>query len=81
MHEQRFRSYNLPLDSASDDALRWMSKMWNDPTFQKLGRDYYRQAANPETVVDKYEDIFRGHQDVQYSRFPEDWTFTPPRKI
>ncbi|KAF9893378.1 hypothetical protein FE257_011810 [Aspergillus nanangensis] len=74
----RLRTYNLPLDGASDEALAWMATMWNDPTMKRLGHSYYRQAELPESHIEHYEDIFRGHDDVQYGRFPEDWTFVIP---
>ncbi|KAJ5833838.1 glutathione S transferase [Penicillium riverlandense] len=72
----RFRTYNIPLETASQDALAWMAKMWNDPVFQALGERYYQQAKDPETRVAHYDDIFRNRSDVQYSQFPEDWRFS-----
>ncbi|KAJ5618902.1 glutathione S transferase [Penicillium lagena] len=76
----RFRTYNLPLDTASQDALAWMAKMWNDPVFRALGERYYQQAKDPESRVEHYDDIFRNRGDVQYSQFPEDWRFSVPGK-
>ncbi|KAJ5152218.1 glutathione S transferase [Penicillium capsulatum] len=73
----RFRSYNLPLGTASPDALAWMAQMWNDPVFQTLARRYYAQAQDPETRIEHYDDIFRERDDVQYGVFPEDWRFVP----
>lgn len=72
---QRFRSYNLPLESASADVLRWMAKVWNDPVFKGLAQRYHEQAKDPETRIEHYDDIFRGQDDVQYSLFPENWKF------
>jgi len=77
---QRFRTYNLPLDTASQDALAWMAKMWNDPVFLALSERYYQQAKDPETRIEHYDDIFRDRDDVQYGQFPEDWKFSVPGK-
>ncbi|KAJ5557081.1 glutathione S transferase [Penicillium frequentans] len=71
----RFRTYGLPLDTASPDALAWMATMWNDPVFKALGAKYYQQAEDPETLIAHYDDIYRGRDDVQYSMFPQDWEF------
>ncbi|KAH8704152.1 putative glutathione S transferase [Talaromyces proteolyticus] len=76
----RFRTYNLPLETASDDALAWMGTMWNDPVFRGLGQRYFQQAQDPETRIEHYDDIFRGRDDVQYGHFPEDWKFEVSRK-
>jgi hypothetical protein len=73
---QRFRTYNLPLTSASPEVLAWMKKMWSDPTIKLVIKDYYKQAKDPETTIAKYDDIFKGKPDVQYGRFEEDWEFT-----
>jgi hypothetical protein len=75
---QRFRSYNLPLGTASLEALAWMNTMWNDPVMQRLAHNYYRQAELPETRIEHYENIFRDRDDVQYGQFPEDWKFSVP---
>ncbi|KXG50836.1 uncharacterized protein PGRI_064080 [Penicillium griseofulvum] len=72
----RFRSYGLSLDGASPDVLAWMAKMWNDPVFKALGDSYYVQAEDPKTCIAHYDDIFRDRDDVQYSLFPRDWTFS-----
>lgn len=69
----RFRSYSLPLNTASTDALAWMSTMWNDPVFKGLARRYFEQAKDPETRIAHYDDIFHGQEDIQYSQFPEEW--------
>ncbi|KAB8069301.1 hypothetical protein BDV29DRAFT_161565 [Aspergillus leporis] len=74
----RFRSYNLPLGTASLEALAWMNTMWNDPVMQRLAHNYYRQAELPETRIEHYENIFRDRDDVQYGQFPEDWKFSVP---
>jgi hypothetical protein len=73
--KQRFRSYNLPLATASPEVLAWMKKMWSDPTLRALGKDYFEQAKNPETLLEKYNDIFKGNPDVEYGLFEEDWEF------
>ncbi|GFF45544.1 hypothetical protein IFM61606_03539 [Aspergillus udagawae] len=74
----RFRTYNLPLESASADVVKWMETMWNDPATQRLAHKYYRQAELPESHMERYENIFRDREDIQYGRFPEDWKFTVP---
>ncbi|KAF7590970.1 hypothetical protein BBP40_002164 [Aspergillus hancockii] len=76
----RFRSYNLPLDTASPEALAWMETMWNDPAIVRLGHNYYRQAELPQSRIEHYENIFRDRDDIQYGRFPEDWKFTIPAR-
>lgn len=77
---QRFRTYSLPLDTASPAALAWMETMWNNPTMQRLAHNYYRQAEIPETRIAHYDDIFHDRDDVQYSTFPEGWTFSVAEK-
>ncbi|KAF5866909.1 hypothetical protein ETB97_008714 [Aspergillus alliaceus] len=76
----RFRTYNLPLDNASIEALTWMETMWNNPVMQRLAHNYYRQAELPETKIEHYDDIFRDRADVQYGSFPEGWTFSVAEK-
>ncbi|KAI1141799.1 hypothetical protein F5Y05DRAFT_410360 [Hypoxylon sp. FL0543] len=71
----RFRSYELPLTGISQDGLNWMAKMWNDPVMKQQAREYFRQAKDPLTVVEAYENIFRDNPDIQYTQFTEDWTF------
>ncbi|KAI1077109.1 hypothetical protein F5B20DRAFT_593141 [Whalleya microplaca] len=71
----RFRSYGLPMTGISEDGLRWVAKMWEHPVMKAQGREYFRQAREPWTRAEKYEDIFRGNPDVEYSQFTEDWTF------
>ncbi|KAL4959048.1 glutathione S-transferase [Aspergillus stella-maris] len=73
----RIRSYNLPLDDATPDALKWMEKMWSDPKTRKLIHGYHRQAEDPATRIEKYDGLFAEY-GVEYSTFPEDWTFTAP---
>lgn len=73
---QRFRSYALPLEGASPEAISWMRKMWNDdPVLKALAKDYFLQAERPETLIEKYEDIFQGDKDIMFGRFKEDWVF------
>ncbi|KAJ5758477.1 glutathione S transferase [Penicillium odoratum] len=72
----RFRTYGLPLTSATQDALAWMATMWNDPAFRSLTAKYYLQAKDPETRIEHYDDIYRGSEDIHYDQFPEDWTFS-----
>ncbi|KAH7384728.1 glutamine amidotransferase subunit pdxT [Cadophora sp. MPI-SDFR-AT-0126] len=71
----RFRTYSLPLLTASPETLSWMKTMWSDPTLRSLGKDYFKQAENPETAIGKYDDIFKGNSDIKYGRFEEDWGF------
>ncbi|KAI1371036.1 hypothetical protein F4677DRAFT_450747 [Hypoxylon crocopeplum] len=71
----RFRSYQLPLTGISEDGLKWMAKMWNDPVMKLEAKEYYRQAQSPLTRIEKYEDIFKGNADIEYGQFSEDWTF------
>ena len=73
---QRFRTYNLPLATASPEALAWMKKMWSDTVFKALAKDYFRQAEDLETTVEKYDDKFKGNPEIQYGRFKEGWEFT-----
>ncbi|KLJ09005.1 hypothetical protein EMPG_15567 [Blastomyces silverae] len=76
----RFRSYNLPLTSATPEAVNWMKTMWSDPTLKLMISDYFRQAENPESIIPKYEDIFRTeHPDIEYGGFTEDWEFVEPK--
>ncbi|KAI2610582.1 hypothetical protein GGR54DRAFT_643411 [Hypoxylon sp. NC1633] len=71
----RFRSYQLPLTGISEDGLKWMATMWNDPVMRLEAKEYSRQAQDPSTELAKYEDIYRGNSDVEYGRFSMDWTF------
>ncbi|KKK17249.1 putative glutathione S transferase [Aspergillus rambellii] len=71
----RFRTYNLPLDTATPEALKWMETMWNNPSMRKIIHRYYQQVERPETRIEKYEDMFRGQDDISYTTIPEDWTF------
>ncbi|CEL06015.1 hypothetical protein ASPCAL07127 [Aspergillus calidoustus] len=70
----RFRSYNLPLDGATPEALKWIETMWNDPEIRKIIHWYYLQAEDPETHIAKYSGLFAEY-GVKEERFPEDWTF------
>ncbi|THC97526.1 hypothetical protein EYZ11_003006 [Aspergillus tanneri] len=74
----RFRTYNLPLDTATPEALAWMETMWNDPIMKRLAHNYYRQAELPESRLPHYDDIFHGMDDIQYGTFPESWKFSVP---
>ncbi|KAI1091122.1 putative glutathione S transferase [Rostrohypoxylon terebratum] len=73
----RFRSYQLPLTGISEDGLKWVVKVWNDPIIKKHSHDFFKQAQNPLTIVEKYENIFRENPEIEYSQFSEDWTFNP----
>lgn len=72
---QRLRTYNLPLDAATSEAIAWMKKMWSDPSMKEIQRDYFRQAENPETRIEKYDDKFKGNPEIVYGSFDEDWEF------
>ncbi|KAM0806541.1 hypothetical protein AB5N19_06877 [Seiridium cardinale] len=72
----RFRSYQLPLHNISVIQTQWMSKMWNHPVMQARAADYFKQAMDPKTQVDKYEDVFKGNPDVKFGSFEEDWNFS-----
>lgn len=75
---QRFRTYNLPLSHASPEVLEWAKKMWSDPKMKEIISDYFRQAEDPRTHIEKYENIFAGNPDIEYGRFEEDWEFDIP---
>ncbi|KAK6075593.1 glutathione s-transferase [Seiridium cupressi] len=72
----RFRSYQLPLHNISVIQTQWVSKMWNHPVMQARAADYFKQAMDPKTQVDKYEDVFRGNPDAEFGSFEEDWIFS-----
>ncbi|KFY47725.1 hypothetical protein V496_10480 [Pseudogymnoascus sp. VKM F-4515 (FW-2607)] len=72
----RFRTYSLPLTTASPEALLWAKKMWSDPTLKLLGKDYFKQAEDPETAIIRYDDVFKGNPEILFGRFEEDWEFT-----
>lgn len=57
-----------------------MATMWNDPVFRGLGKKYHQQAQDPETRTEKYDNIFRDRDDVQYDQFSEDWEFSVSEK-
>lgn len=75
---QRFRSYNLPLDTASPEALAWMARMWSEPVLKAFGKDCFRQAQNPETLIPKYDNIFKDNPEISFGQFEEGWEFSPP---
>ncbi|KFY86147.1 hypothetical protein V498_07588, partial [Pseudogymnoascus sp. VKM F-4517 (FW-2822)] len=66
----------LPLTTASPEALLWAKKMWSDPTLKLLGKDYFKQAEDPETAIIRYDDVFKGNPEILFGRFEEDWEFT-----
>ncbi|KAI0184906.1 hypothetical protein EV127DRAFT_442997 [Xylaria flabelliformis] len=71
----RLRSYNVPLKGISEDALKWMETMWNDPVIKAQGREYFRQAQDPQTEVPVYDNVFKNSLDVTSGKFTEDWVF------
>ncbi|XXG95710.1 hypothetical protein Hte_001980 [Hypoxylon texense] len=68
----RFRSYQLPLTGITEDGLKWMAKMWNDPAIKAEVDGYFAQAQDPLSRIEHYENIFRDNPDVQYSQFSRD---------
>lgn len=49
--------------------------MWKNPKMKSLARGYFRQADRPETLIEKYDDIFKGNEKVKFGRFEENWEF------
>ncbi|KAM5449245.1 hypothetical protein MaudCBS49596_005071 [Microsporum audouinii] len=72
----RFRTYNLPLTSATPEALQWMKHMWSHPKIKEIVHGFYLQKERPETTIPRYDDIFEGNPDVHFGWFPEDWEFS-----
>ncbi|KAN0080774.1 hypothetical protein V8E54_003978 [Elaphomyces granulatus] len=76
----RFRTYDLPLSTATREALTWMKTMWDDPILRAVAHSYHKQAERPETSIEKYDDIFRDSDpDIEYGKFEEVWKFTCPQ--
>ncbi|KAK6194089.1 hypothetical protein LQW54_011810 [Pestalotiopsis sp. IQ-011] len=73
----RFRSYQLPLDGITHDALQWMKTMWSHPVMKAQARGYFEQAKDAATRVDRFDDIFKGNPSVHCDRFEENWSFLP----
>lgn len=71
----RFRTYDLPLDAATPEAVAWIRKMWSDPNLKELSRDYFRQAEMPETRIEKYDNKYKGNPDIVFGTFDKDWEF------
>ncbi|KAI0449492.1 putative glutathione S transferase [Xylaria acuta] len=71
----RLRSYNVPLTGIGEDALKWMETMWNDPVIKVQGREYFRQAQDPQTEMLPYDDVFKNSPDVTSGKFTADWVF------
>jgi hypothetical protein len=59
----------------SEDGLKWIETMWNDPVMKAQGKEYFRQAQDSQTKVAVYDDVFIENADVKSERFPEDWSF------
>jgi len=75
----RFRTYNLPLSTATRKALTWMETMWDDPILRAVAHGYHEQAEKPETFIEKFEDIFRDSDpSIEYGKFEKHWKFTFP---
>ncbi|KAI0478352.1 putative glutathione S transferase [Xylaria cf. heliscus] len=71
----RLRSYNVPLTGISQDALKWMETMWNDPVVKAQVTEYFRQAQDPQTEMPRYDDLFKNTPNVTFGKFTEDWVF------
>ncbi|KAI1183864.1 putative glutathione S transferase [Nemania serpens] len=71
----RFRSYDVPLTGAGEDALKWMETMWNHPVMKALGREYFRQEASSQSHMAVYDNVFSEKPDVTRGKFTEDWVF------
>ncbi|KAF7538869.1 hypothetical protein G7054_g2649 [Neopestalotiopsis clavispora] len=71
----RFRSYQLPLEGITKDALQWMRTMWSHPVMVAQARGYFDQAKDEATRVDRFDDIFKHIPGVHYGRFDQDWAF------
>ncbi|KAI0437088.1 putative glutathione S transferase [Xylaria telfairii] len=74
----RLRSYNVPLTGISEDALRWMETMWNDPVIKAQAREYFRQAQDPQSEIPHYDDVFKNTPEVTFGKFTEEWVFKGP---
>lgn len=74
-HAQRFRSYQLPLDGITHEALQWMKTMWSHPVMKAQAGGYFEQAKDAATRVDKFDDIFKGNPSVHCDCFEEEWSF------
>ncbi|KAL1957972.1 hypothetical protein VTO42DRAFT_5364 [Malbranchea cinnamomea] len=73
----RFRTYNLLLDTASPEAVKWMKTMWSDPRVKEEGHRYFREAERRETCFSAHENLFKDNPDIEYGQFTEDWEFAP----
>ncbi|KAI0529821.1 putative glutathione S transferase [Xylaria digitata] len=71
----RLRTYNVPLTGITEDGLKWMNTMWNDPVMKEQAGEYFRQARDPQTRMALYDDVFKDSADVTSSTFAEDWVF------
>lgn len=42
---------------------------------QAQADEYFRQAEDPETVIEHYDDVYKGRSDIHYGKFERDWVF------
>ncbi|RWA06575.1 hypothetical protein EKO27_g8540, partial [Xylaria grammica] len=71
----RLRTYSVPLAGITEDGLKWMGTMWNDPVMKSQAKEYFRQARDPQTLMAPYDEVFRDVPDVTSGAFAEDWLF------
>ncbi|KAI0400637.1 putative glutathione S transferase [Xylaria palmicola] len=74
----RLRSYSVPLTGLDEDGVKWMETMWNHPVMKAQGREYFRQAQDPQTQMLPYDDVFKNTPGVESGKFTEDWSFKGP---
>lgn len=72
---QRFRTYNLPLDSATPEALAWMKTMWEAENLKKFAEDCFKQSEDAATDIPKYENLFKDNPEIKFGRVKGDWKF------
>ncbi|KAI0431592.1 putative glutathione S transferase [Xylaria sp. FL1042] len=71
----RLRSYDVPLTGISEEARKWMATMWNDPVMKAQAKEYFRQAADQQSCMLPYDNVFKASADVTSGTFTEDWVF------
>ncbi|TGJ76151.1 hypothetical protein E0Z10_g10916 [Xylaria hypoxylon] len=71
----RLRTYNVPLTGITEEGLKWMDTMWNDPVMKAQAREYFQQARDPQSRIAHYDDVFKDSPGVTFGTFAEDWVF------
>ncbi|KAI0965620.1 putative glutathione S transferase [Xylaria arbuscula] len=71
----RLRTYNVPLAGLTQEGVKWITTMWNDPVMKAQEREYFRQAADPLSAMKPYDDIFVDSPGITSGTFTEDWVF------